>query len=165
MDSRGATAGQPHLGNGKGTNLLLEPGKISSGIPGESGNTDGQQCGGASYSAVLRWKEELEINRHHPRSRSQCHHLQHCGNLQTQQSEYFLLHLAPADRDSETHVRHGSGFPVLFFCKGTGGLPVTESQILSSFLVSVTKLLTITNRANLITRLTLFCFIFCIDYV
>ena len=61
MDSRGATAGQPHLGNGKGTNLLLEPGKISSGIPGESGNTDGQQCGGASYSAVLRWKEELEI--------------------------------------------------------------------------------------------------------
>lgn len=75
------------------------------------------------------------------------------------------LHLAPADRDSETHVRHGSGFPVLFFCKGTGGLPVTESQILSSFLVSVTNLLTITNRANLITRLTLFCFIFCIDYV
>ena len=55
-------------------------------------------------------------------------------------------------------------FLFCFFCKGTGGLPVTESQILSSFLVSVTKLLTITNRANLITRLTLFCFIFCIDY-
>lgn len=144
---------------------MLKPGKVSSCISDESCSSDGQQCGRASHSAVLCWEEELEINRHHPWSRSQCHHLQHCGDLKTQQSEYFLLHLAPADRDSETHVRHGSGFPVLFFCKGTCGLPVTESQILSSFLVSVTKLLTITNRANLITRLTLFCFIFCIDYV
>ena len=111
MDSRGATAGQPHLENRKGTSLLLEPGKISSGIPGESGNSDGQQRGGASHSAVLRWKEELEINRHDSWCRSQCHHLQHRGDLQTQQSEHLLLHFASADRDSETHGRYESGFP------------------------------------------------------
>ena len=31
-------------------------------------------------------------------------------DLQTQQSEYLLLHLASADRDSETYGRYESGF-------------------------------------------------------